>query len=158
MTAAAASSPNARLVQAVQMRRRKVDGLAGDDVWRPYLFRLTGIESLRQMNGRQLGMVLDDLTRQEAPTPGRVKKPNRWKNACPQAKMVLTLWLELFDKGLVRSRHDKAIDAFVKRQTGVDSVQWLTDPADAAKVIEALKSWRRRPARSTDQDEGVGDE
>jgi hypothetical protein len=144
---APASSANARLIQAVQMRRRKVDGLSEDDVWRPYLFRLTGIESLRAMNGRQLGMVLDDLTRQAAPTPGKIKKPNRWKTACPQACMVLTLWLEMFDKGIVRSRDDRAIDEFVKRQTGLDSAQWLIDPKDAASVIEALKSWRRRETR-----------
>lgn len=156
MTAAPAFSPNARLIQAVQMRRRKVDDLAADDVWRPYLFRLTGIESLRAMNGRQLGMVLDDLTRQEAPTPGRVKKPNRWRNACPQAKMVLTLWLDLFKKGIVRSRADAAIDAFVNRQTGLDSVQWLTDPADAARVIEALKAMRRRATRPQ-AEEATGD-
>lgn len=148
MTAPASSPSNSRLIQAVQMRRRQVDGLAEDDVWRPYLFRLTGIESLRAMNGRQLGMVLDDLTRQQAPTPGRIKKPNRWRSADPQARMVLTLWLKLYDQGKVRSKHDKAIDAFVKRQTGLDSASWLNDPSDAAKVIEALKAWGRRPVQT----------
>lgn len=135
---------NMRLIRAVQVSRRRVVGLAADDVWRPYLLHLTGTESLRAMDSRQLRLVLDDLTAKEAPTPGRVKKPNRWKTACDQAKLVLTIWLDMFDKDIVHSKDDRSIDAFVKRQTGLDSAQWLTDPADAASVIEALKSWRRR--------------
>ncbi len=160
MTAPASSHPtnsNSRLIQAVQTRRRQVEGLAADDVWRPYLFRLTGIESLRAMNGRQLGMVLDDLTRQQTPAPGKVKKPNRWQTACPQAKKVLSLWLDLYRAGTARSKHDKAIDAFVRRQTDLDSANWLTDPADAAKVIEALKAWQRRPLRQAQGEEEADD-
>lgn len=155
MTSPAAPLPNARLIQAVQVSRRRVDGFAADDVWRPYLLRVTGIESLRAMDSRQLRLVLDDLSQKAAPTPGRVKKPNRWKTACEQAKLVLKIWLDMFDKGIVRSKDDRSIDAFVKRQTGLDSAQWLTDPADAASVIEALKSWRRRELRRKNSPEGA---
>jgi hypothetical protein len=150
----AAPSPNSRLIQAVQVSRRRVDGLAADDVWRPYLLRVAGVESLRAMDSRQLRLVLDDLSQKAAPTPGRMKKPNRWKTACDQAKLVLTIWLDMFDKGIVRSKDDGSIDAFVKRQTGLDSAQWLTDPADAARVIEALKFWRRRELRRRNSPEG----
>ena len=36
------------------------------------------------------------------------------------------------------------MDAFVSRQSGIDAAAWMRDPADARKVIEALKDWCAR--------------
>jgi phage gp16-like protein len=56
------------------------------------------------------------------------------------AKKIRALWLKLRDAGVLRDASEAALNAWVKRQSGIDRLQWLT-PADAAPVIEALKNW-----------------
>jgi len=63
----------------------------------------------------------------------------------PYAGVCRALWLSAWNLGLLRDRTDKALAAFVKRQTGLDSPNWMRDPADGAKAIEALKGWIARP-------------
>ena len=62
----------------------------------------------------------------------------------PYAKKLQALWIAGWNLGLMRSRDDAALIAFVKRQTGIDDVRFLHDPAAAAKAIEALKGWLAR--------------
>jgi hypothetical protein len=47
---------------------------------------------------------------------------------------------------VVEAREDTALVAFVRRQTGIDHLNWVRDAADAQKVIEALKAWLTREA------------
>jgi len=49
----------------------------------------------------------------------------------------------MYREGIVKNGTAKALDAFVKRQAGVEALEWLT-PEGANKGIEALKSWRAR--------------
>ncbi|MWN91205.1 DUF1018 domain-containing protein [Gilliamella sp. Pra-s65] len=51
-----------------------------------------------------------------------------------------SLWLELADAGEVKNRSEKAINSYVKRITGVEVMDWLTQK-QAMAVIESLKSW-----------------
>ena len=44
----------------------------------------------------------------------------------------------------MRDRDDRALVAFVKRQTGIDHVRFVRHGADAMKAIEALKGWLER--------------
>ncbi|WP_409362078.1 phage protein GemA/Gp16 family protein [Bartonella heixiaziensis] len=46
--------------------------------------------------------------------------------------------------GIIRDRSDKALLAFVKRQTGIDHIRFLRDSDDACRAIEALKGWLQR--------------
>jgi hypothetical protein len=50
----------------------------------------------------------------------------------------------LWNLGEVEDRSDKALLAFVRRQTHIDHTRFLLDGAEAAKAIEALKSWATR--------------
>ncbi len=54
------------------------------------------------------------------------------------------MWIGAWNLGLVRNRDDKALIAFVERQTGIQHLNWLRDAADAAKAVEALKKWMER--------------
>ncbi|WP_431282705.1 regulatory protein GemA [Humitalea sp. 24SJ18S-53] len=133
-----------RLVVAIQVRRRKLEGLAEEADWRAFLGRVTAGEvSLRAMNGRQLGKVLDAL--HDAGAPRSAGGPQRSRYADdPQTKMMRGLWIELHQAGRVRNPSEEALNAFVKRQTQQD--MGALSAARAAAVIEALKGMMNRPA------------
>jgi phage gp16-like protein len=132
------SNALANHIKAVQSCRRKITALADDEVWRDLLERVTKKRSLRAMNAGELGRVIDELHRQGVP------KKSTGRYALPQARLVRGLWIEMAKEGIVRDGSDQALDAFVARQSNVDSARWLSDPAEARKVIQALKSWRKR--------------
>lgn len=135
--------PTAALIKAVQTCRRKLPTLSDDEIWRDFVERVTGKRSLRELTAPQLGRVIEELHRLGAP---KRAKPL----PSPQARMARGLWIELADLGAVRDRSDRALDAFVRRQSEVDAARWLTDPAEARKVVEALKSWVARERRKAD--------
>lgn len=64
----------------------------------------------------------------------------------PYAGICRALWISGWYLGVVRDRTDGALIAFVRRQAGLDHLNWLRDPADASRVIEALKKWLVREA------------
>lgn len=103
--------------------------------------RVTGKRSLKAMSEGQRHKVLDDLN-----SDGRkpALKGSRTALKGPYAKKLQALWIDGWNLGLVRNRDDKALLAFVKRQTGLEHTQFLHDAENAAKVIEALKAWLAR--------------
>ena len=119
-------------------------GIADDDK-RALYARVTGKDSLRAMTPAQHSAVLDELRRlgfkpmAARPTGGR-KFTGRY------AGKLQALWIAAWNLGLVADRDDKALEAFIKRQTGLSSERFLRYAKDAAKVVEALKSWMTREA------------
>ena len=61
----------------------------------------------------------------------------------PQSRKIRSLWLELRDLGGLRDASETALAHWVKNQTGIEALQWLST-AQASKCIDALKSWRDR--------------
>jgi phage gp16-like protein len=61
----------------------------------------------------------------------------------PQSKMIRGLWLELHELGYVDDASETALAAWVKRETGVQALQWL-NPKQRGVTIEKLKYWRHR--------------
>ncbi|MEM6384354.1 MAG: regulatory protein GemA [Pseudomonadota bacterium] len=103
--------------------------------------RVTGLRSLKAMDDDQRQAVLTDLNSDGFKGPS---KPRRRTLTGPYAKKLQALWIAGWNLGLVRNRDDRALLAFVKRQTGLEHTQFLYDAANAAKVIEALKAWLAR--------------
>ncbi len=66
----------------------------------------------------------------------------------PYAKVCRALWLSAYNLGLAHDRRDTALSAFVLRQTGIESLNWVRDPVEGAKAIEGLKAWIARPMES----------
>lgn len=58
-------------------------------------------------------------------------------------RKMWSLWMELADAGLVESRTMPALNAWVKRTTQVDRIEWLNG-AQAYTVVESLKRWLER--------------
>lgn len=64
----------------------------------------------------------------------------------PYASKLRALWISGHHLGVVRDRTDRALCAFLKRQTGIEHTRWLRDAGDARRAIEALKAWLGREA------------
>lgn len=122
-----------------------------EDTYRAVLTRVTGKSSAAAMDEAERGRVVEELRRQgfqPAPRQARGEALNGPRKALqgPFAKKLQALWIAAWNLGLVDDRQDSALVAFVKRQTGIEHMNWLRDPADAEKVIEALKGWMAREA------------
>jgi hypothetical protein len=61
----------------------------------------------------------------------------------PQHRMIRGLWADLKAFGVVRNGSEKALQAFIKRITKIDSLRWL-GPRESNVVIEALKAMKAR--------------
>lgn len=107
-----------------------------DDTYRDFLQREGGVRSARDLDDRGARRVLaafDGLKPKDAPR--NIRQDRR-----PIARKALALWLSLYNLDEVKSRHDKALDAFVTRVTGKAALRFCTN-GEAGKVVEALKEW-----------------
>lgn len=113
-------------------------GIAEEDDRRAFYERVTGKRRLRDMTPSDKDSVVTELRRLGFKAEGRRKLTG------PFAKKIQALWISAWNLGLVRSRDDAALLAFVKRQTGLSHTRFLQDAKDAARAIEALKGWIER--------------
>jgi phage gp16-like protein len=65
-----------------------------------------------------------------------------------QDSLIFQLWQELFEQGKTGSGSRDSLNRWIKRQTQVERLEWLTT-RQKAKLIEALKAWKRRPHKSS---------
>ncbi|KQZ87219.1 hypothetical protein ASD64_07210 [Mesorhizobium sp. Root157] len=115
-----------------------------DDTYRAALVNITGKASTRDMTEAERNKVVAafrDRGFKPASTGSRKRLEGKYSGK------LQALWIAGWNLGVVHNRDDKALIAFVERQTGLSHVRFLHDPADAAKAIEALKSWIAREAR-----------
>ena len=75
--------------------------------------------------------------------PTRSKKTRLPRNARPQYRKIVALWITLGHEGVIRDPSDQALQTYIKRMTGVDHLRWL-DIEQASTVIESLKQWQAR--------------
>lgn len=68
-----------------------------------------------------------------------------------QSKKIRALWLDMAETGIVKNPSEAALAAYVKRLTGVDTLQWLSTE-QASTVIETLKKWQKRMSKPTQQE------
>lgn len=133
----------------VQIARKDL-GLREDD-YRSILERLTGKTSSAACSDAELGRVLDEF-KAKGWTPkvvaggkartGTAPIPNRPADH-PSARKARALWLSLWNLGEVRDPSEAALEAFARRQLGVDRLQWA-DQGTTYKLIEALKAIGQR--------------
>lgn len=129
-TAGGKSDSRVRKIKAIRAACHRL-GIADDDRHAVQI-ELTGVASMKDMDAKQLDRMLDHLNRDYRGTGQR-----------DHAGKVRALWWTLYWLGAVDQPNERAIDAFVKRQTGVDALRFL-DHRQAHSVIDALKSWAAR--------------
>lgn len=89
--------------------------------------------SMADMSLRDLGLLLDHLNQGWIGSSGHRAHIGK----------IHALWWSLYWLGALHDPKPTAIDAFVRRQTGVSALRFL-DHRGAAAVIEALKAWGAR--------------
>lgn len=128
-------------LKAIHMLKSRA-GLEEDE-FRSLLHKETGKASSKDLSDQAAGRfitVLKGFAGQAAPAPrgGAAVATGKF------AAVLQALWLSAWNLGLVRSNKDAALLKFVTRQTGVSHTRFLTNAADAARAIEALKAWIAR--------------
>jgi hypothetical protein len=88
---------------------------------------------LERQFGRRSAKDLTDLELEAAVKMFRVK------HLFPHMAKVKALFIAAYNLGAFDNGTDAALEAFVKRQTGKDRLNWLT-PTEANSVVEALKA------------------
>jgi phage gp16-like protein len=110
-----------------------------DDTYRDLLFNVTQKRSCKDLDERELHLVLEAMR-------GVGFKPffpaTKDNPVHTQADKIRALWLDMAKLGLVPDG-EPALLGFVKRQTKVDRLEWLT-PKQCNAVIEALKAIQAR--------------
>ncbi|ECH9341110.1 regulatory protein GemA [Salmonella enterica subsp. diarizonae] len=131
-----------KLIQLIHIAKSQMGMDA--DTYRQMLLSVTGKTSTSDMNPGQLNKVLAAMK-----AKGFVVKPSskarttRQLADFPQAKKLRALWLEMYAQGFVRDSSEEALRRWVKRETGVDGLQWL-ESDKASEAIEKLKKWQER--------------
>ncbi|MGH8782090.1 gp16 family protein [Paraburkholderia sp.] len=114
-----------------------------EDSYRAMLRSVGGVGSSRDLTPLAASRVLRHLERSGFKPTGKAATGDRPAADDPQSSKIRALWLDLHARGVVRNSSEAALCAYVKRQTGVDTLQWLT-AEQASRVIEAMKKWVER--------------
>ena len=125
-----------------------------DDDYRALLIQLTGHSSSKAMTQPQRRTVREHLQRLAAhmgiEQPATRQRPladaafaKAKAAASPRERKVWALWHQLHRDGLVDNPTAAALNAWVKRQVGVDALRFCTGP-QLDTLIEALKAWGER--------------
>lgn len=151
MTAAARKFTGSGARSAVVKVKIAVKELAiPDDAYRAMLLRLTGQTSATLCTDAQLGLVLDELKAKgwkPKAGPKAARRPRQAQH--PLALKARALWISLHQLGEVRDPSEAALEAFARRQLGVDRLQWAV-PSEGAALIEALKAMAERAGWNQD--------
>ncbi|MCI5075573.1 regulatory protein GemA [Oricola sp.] len=112
-----------------------------DHTYRAVIERMTGKQSAKTLTETERERVIDELKKLGF-NPSSVGRRKALEGKF--AKKLQALWIAGWNLGIVRNRDDKALLAFVKRQTGLEHTRFLHHAEDGAKAIEALKRWLAR--------------
>lgn len=114
-----------------------------DETYRALLARVTGKHSSRDLNDREVDVVLGEFKRLGWRAKGGFRKSDK-----PYVRLVYALWSEAGRVGAVRDTGKTALRAFVGRQLNggaeVARDPEFLMPAEANKVAEGLKAMIKR--------------
>ena len=121
------STVTSGLVRTIQTGRRKLG--MDDETYRALLADVSGGKtSSKDLNAYQLKEVLR-----------RMREAGFRSVTDPQLRKIKSLWLSMYDEGVVRSKSDQAIAAYVRRIT--KKAVSACGVKDLQRVIETLKQW-----------------
>lgn len=127
-------------LKAIHSKRRQVASLKDDDTWRDFVELHTGQRSTKNLSNKQAMALIKALNDLGAPDV-RAKGPAL---DGPFSKKIVALWIACWNLGLVSTASNKALMAFVRKQCGIDHVDWIRDAKNGRAVVEALKSMLAR--------------
>lgn len=116
-----------------------------DDTYRDIMWTVCHARSAAELDFAGRRRFLAHLAACQARQAGQASpKPARapWTK---QERLVWSRWQALADARLVESRARHALESWIKRQTGVDRLEWLNDK-QIDLVLSSLKLWLKRGA------------
>jgi hypothetical protein len=123
-----------------------------DDDYRALLRReFSGVSSSSLLSYAQAGKLIEILKILAGQHPqvkrgsASSRRPSETVAGAYGAKLQ-ALWISAWNLGIVDNRDDRALIAFIERQTKIAHPRWLNEHKDAKKAIEALKDWIAREA------------
>jgi phage gp16-like protein len=134
MKAASAAAADVTAPQIAMIHVLAKQAGLDEDCRRDAIERITGKRSARELTAVEGSAVIDHLK--------SLSKASDIDG--PYGKKLRALWISGWHLGVVHNRTDKAMLAFVERQTGIERTRWLRAAADARKAVEALKLWISR--------------
>lgn len=136
-----------RLIRVIHTAKRNL-GL-DEEAYRAMLEGVTGKRSCSDMDAAELSAVVERL-RQLGFKPKGAKgrkyspKTRDKQGVKDQIDMIRALWIECARLGVVENRFEQGLNAWVKRMTTVERVDWLVRASDCNCCIEALKAMKQR--------------
>lgn len=118
-----------RLIKALHTGRRNL--AMTEEEYRALLMGVSGKDSCRDMSVSELATALT-----------RMRKAGFKGKSEPQILKIRSLWYGMYEEGIVKSRSDKSIEAYIRRIT-----KWEDDVRicpNLSTVIETLKKWIER--------------
>lgn len=135
----ALSAQRRSLLAQVHVARKQL-GMVEDD-YRALLSRITGHSSAKDCDDRQLSTVIAEFERLGfRPT---ATAPRRTPAGSPTARKARAMWISLHQLGAIDDASESGLEAFARRQLGVDRLQWA-DERQGFRLIEALKAIANR--------------
>ncbi len=129
-------------IKAIHTLKSRI-GLSDED-YRDHLMSITGKKSSRDLSGGEALRFIDRLREFAGPDQrSNARKPSVTASG-KYAPVLQALWITAWHLGLSRSKDDRALIAFVERQTGLKHTRFLVDHAAATRAIEGLKAWLAR--------------
>lgn len=155
MSAARAFSGRHAMLAKIHLAAKEL--ALDEDARRDVIERVTGgHRSAGDCSDAQLDAVLAEFKRLGwRPKPaarartGTAPVSRRKAATHPVALKARAMWISLWHLGVVRSSTEASLEAFAKRQLGVDRLQWA-DQAQGYRLIEALKAMAERAGWSQD--------
>ena len=124
---------------------KTIHGLArllglNDEAYRDMLNDRYHVQSSKDLNPQQRFQLIKELREK---VHGNVQKFNelgkrKFKASPKQLRAIEAMWAQVSRASTAQDR-SKALDAFVKRLTGIDHVRWIT-MHDAQTLIRAIKT------------------
>jgi len=114
-----------------------------DDDYRAVLARVVAKDSAGACSPQELDRLLSEFKRLGWKPKTNGAASGAKTSGKPHVRKVYALWGELERSGALTNGSRPALQAFVQRQTGVSSPEWLT-PVQANQVTEGLKAMLKR--------------
>lgn len=131
-------------IKMIQVAKRQL-GLDEDTYRAAIALAVPGKSSSSDCTVAQLDRIIDHLKRKgfkpKRPAGSAPRPERRTLDTSVEAKKARAIWLLLAEIGAVHDASESALNAYVRRQAGVDDLAWVKD---MTPVIEGLKAWAAR--------------
>jgi phage gp16-like protein len=138
-------------IRMIQVAKRQL-GLDEDTYRAAIALAVPGKTSSSDCTVGQLDRIIDHLKKKgfkpKKPAGAPPRPERRTLDTSVEASKARAVWLLLVEIGVVRDASEAALNAYVKRQAGVDDLSWVKN---MEPVIEGLKAWAARKLPSAIQ-------